>query len=287
MILKQCLLTKNECYIRHTPIKGAKPTGIVVHDTAGGNPWLKRYVQPSEDTPNAAEVLKDLGKNTGGNDWNQYHPGGKQKCVHAFIGKNAAGVVEVYQTLPYDICCWGVGDGSKGSYNWNPRARIQFEICDDYKNGKNTKEYFDAAFRAAIEYCAYLCNLFGLDVSQICNHHEAWKQGYGCNHSDTDTWMAIYGKNMDWFRAEVQKELDKEDEDVTKEEVQAMIDASAEKVYHYWNQLPGWAYAPIMALYQNGYFSGRSTTDLDLNETLMRSLVCMASALKKNGIIDY
>jgi len=94
----------------------------------------------------------------------------------------------------------------------------------------------------------------------------------------------------------------KEEKEVTKAEVQAMIDASAaeilkqtqkmidaskEKVYNYWNQLPDWAYAPMMALYKNGYFSGRSTTDLDLNETLMRASVELANALKKQGIINY
>lgn len=285
MILKQCYLTHNDCYAFPTKIRGT-PTGIVIHDTAGGNPYIKRYVQPRSDNPNMAEILSDLGVNPNGNDWNRSQSKGESSryaCVHAFIGLNKRDVIETYNTLPYDDCCWGVGSGKKGSFNFNPAARIQFEICDD---GYKSEEYFYAVFKEAAEYCAYLCSLFGFGVGQICNHHEAYKMGYGGNHSDTDVWMKKFGRDMNWFRNEVQKIID-EVKDMTPAETQALIDKNKEKVYHYWNELPGWAYAPMKALYDNGYFSGRSASDLDLNETLMRSLVCMASALKKNGIINY
>lgn len=201
MTLKQCILTANDCYKKGQKITGGRPSGIVVHSTGANNKMLKRYVQPLKTDKDAAAILADIGTNANGNHWNR---GGRSACVHAFIGVNAAGKVETYQTLPFDLCCWGVGSGSKGSYNYNPQARIQFEICED---GLADQAYFDAAFREAAEFCAYLCKEYGFGADKICSHKEAHAQGYGSNHGDCDHWLAKFGQTMDWFREEVGKLL--------------------------------------------------------------------------------
>jgi LysM repeat protein len=188
MEIKKCLLTKNDCYKKAQKIT---PKGIVVHSTGANNPNLKRYVQPDDGI---------LGKNAYNNHWNK---SGKNVCVHAFIGKDKNGVVRCYQTLPFNYACWGVGSGKKGSYNYNP-AYIQFEICED--NLKN-KEYFEKAFKVAIDFCIYLAKEYNIKVENIVSHHEAHLQGYGSNHADCDHWLKKFGKNMDWFRSEVEKGL--------------------------------------------------------------------------------
>ena len=43
-------------------------TGIVVHDTAGGNADISRYVQPDDDAFDAPQLLDLIGKNRYGND---------------------------------------------------------------------------------------------------------------------------------------------------------------------------------------------------------------------------
>ena len=202
MILKECMLIKNDCYRHDEKITDAKPVGIVVHSTGANNKTLKRYVQPVPEQSYYSEVINDLGKNIYGNHWNK---ASYQKCVHAFIGTNEKGTVETYQTLPFDICCWGVGRGSKGSYNYNPTAHIQFEICED--NLKDA-QYFEAVMQEAQEFCAHLCKQFGLSVDTIVGHNEAYKAGYGSNHSDPEHWMKKFGKDMKWFRAEVKKLLE-------------------------------------------------------------------------------
>lgn len=90
MRLRQQLLTKNECYITGRTIK---PKGIMVHSTGANNPRVARYV-PGDD---------EMGRNTGGNHWNQLRPGGRQVCVHAFVGKFADGAVGTVQTLPWNV----------------------------------------------------------------------------------------------------------------------------------------------------------------------------------------
>jgi N-acetylmuramoyl-L-alanine amidase len=188
MEIKQCIFTKNDCYKSNRKIK---PKGIVVHSTGANNPNLRRYVQPDDGL---------LGKNNNNNDWNRP---GVSKCVHGFLGKDKNGDVQFYQTLPFDIACWGVGRGSKGSYNYSP-AYIQFEICED---ALTDEKYFNEAFGLAIEVCAYLCNTYGLPVENVVSHHEAHLKGYGSNHGDCDHWLKKFGRNMDWFRDSVRAKL--------------------------------------------------------------------------------
>lgn len=206
MVLKQCILTANDCYKKGTKMTGGKPTGIVVHSTGANNKTLKRYVQPLASDPDYADIIADIGKNQYGNDWNHSAKEmGRSVCVHAFIGVNAAGKVETYQTLPFDVCCWGVGSGNKGSYNYNPTARVQFEMCED---ALTDAAYFNAVMKEAQEFCAYLCKKYGFGVDKISSHHESYLAGYGGNHGDPENWLKPFGKTMDWFRAEVQELLD-------------------------------------------------------------------------------
>lgn len=178
--------TKNLCYIA---ARKMTPKGIVVHSTGVNNPNLKRYVDAPEQ----------VGANKYGNHWNTLKPGGKQVCVHAFIGYDKNKQIKVAEILPLNICCWGVGEGEKGSYNYDP-AYIQFEICED---GLTDKTYYEKAFAVAAEYCAQLCETHGIGTEKIVGHCEAYKQGYGSNHSDPEHWMKKFGETMEDFRKQV------------------------------------------------------------------------------------
>lgn len=203
MILKECIFYENGAYKAAQHIK---PVGIVVHSTGCDNEMLRRYVQPTAANVDTDAILADLGKNVYNNHHNQEYINGVYNdiCMHAYIGCSDKDVVEVYHTLPYNYACWGCGSGSKGSYNYTPYPHIQFEICED---SLNNKEYFDKAFNAAIEYCAYLCTKLNINVENIVSHKEAAKVGYASNHGDPENWLSKYGKNMDWFRAQVKNKI--------------------------------------------------------------------------------
>lgn len=189
MDYNRLLFTKSDCYKAGRKMT---PKGIVVHSTGANNTSLKRYVGPDDGR---------LGYNKYKNHWNQP---GATACVHGFIGKDKYGKVCTYQTLPLNMCCWGVGSGSKGSYNYSP-AYLQFEILED---NLKSKSYFNQVMKEAQEVCAKWCKEYDILVNKIVSHHEAHKKGYGSNHADCDHWLAKFGKNMDWFRAEVKKLLD-------------------------------------------------------------------------------
>ncbi len=188
MEFKKCLLTNNDCY---KVARKITPKGIVVHSTGANNKTLRRYVAPDDGL---------LGYNKYNNHWNRPN---LSVCVHAFIGEDKNGDVRCYQTLPFNYACWGVGNGSKGSYNYNP-AYIQFEICEDALTDKN---YFTKAFDTAIDFCAYLVQEYGISIDNVISHREAHKRGYGSNHGDCDHWLKKFGKDMNWFRSEVKARL--------------------------------------------------------------------------------
>ena len=181
MNLNKLIFTENACYKAGRRIK---VKGIMVHSTGANNPWLKRYVGPDDGK---------LGKNRYNNHWNTYHPGGREVCVHGFIGKLADGSVATYQTLPWDHRGWHAGGSANDTH-------IGFEICED---GLSDKTYFNKIYREAVELCAYLCKQYGLTEQNIICHSEGYKKGIASNHGDVMHWFPKHGKSMDTFRADV------------------------------------------------------------------------------------
>ena len=223
----------NLCYIAAQKMT---PRGIVVHSTGANNPYLNRYV----DAPDA------VGENAYGNHWNVPRPGGTKVCVHAFIGYDKNKQISVAEILPLDICCWGVGSGNNGSYNYNP-AYIQFEICED---GLADKNYYNRAFDVAAEYCAKLCKVYKIDVSGIVGHCEAYRYGYGSNHADPEHWMKNFGESMDDFRGKVSALLenktsiseteDKNTSNLLSVEKGDLVSIANEATYYGGQAVPAW-----------------------------------------------
>lgn len=189
MKLYKLILTNNACYKAGKTIK---PKGIMVHSTGANNPWLKRYVGPDDGL---------LGKNQYNNHWNQDKPGGRQVCVHAFIGKLADGSIATYQSLPWNHRGWHAGGDANNTH-------IGFEICED---GLTDASYFSAVYKEAVELCVHLCKLYGLSEKDIICHSEGYKQGIASNHADVMHWFPKHGKTMDTFRADVKKLLSEEE----------------------------------------------------------------------------
>ena len=181
MNLHKLFLTNNECYKVGRTIT---PKGIMVHSTGANNPNIKRYVGPDDGL---------LGVNQYGNHWNVERPGGRQVCVHAFIGKLKDGTIATYQTLPWNMRGWHGGGSSNDTH-------IGFEICED---GLTDASYFSAVYKEAVEVCVYLCKQYELTEKDIICHSEGNKLGIASNHGDVMHWFPKHGKSMDTFRAAV------------------------------------------------------------------------------------
>lgn len=218
MRLRQQYLTRNDCYRAGKTIR---VKGVMVHSTGANNPRVSRYV-PGDG---------ELGRNTGGNHWDQ--PG--KLCVHAFVGRFADGGVGTVQTLPWNRRAWHCGSGRKGSGN---DTHIAFEICED---GLTDPAYFQAVYWEAVELTAMLCREYGLDPLAdgvvIC-HAEGHKRGIASNHGDVLHWFPRHEKNMDDFRADVARTL-KGEESMSYEQFKAYMEQYRKELGG--QPVPGWA----------------------------------------------
>lgn len=198
----KCMMTNSSCFkgTRKMDIKG-----VLWHSTGANNPTLKRYVQPDQSDANYQKLMKLIGRNMLGNDWNHIEI---QAGLNAWIGQLADGTVTTLQTMPWSYRPWGCGSGANGSCNdgW-----IQFEICED---GLNNKEYFEAVYKEACELTAYLCKEYKLNpkgtvnfqnkkVPVILCHQDSARLGLGSNHADVYHWFGRFGKTMENVRNDV------------------------------------------------------------------------------------
>jgi len=228
MNLITCMQTHSTWY--NGTVGNGKPVGILWHDTGAGNPYIKRYVQPYETDPDYDEMIAIIGKNERGNDWNHKE---REAGLNAWIGKLADESVGTVQAGPWEFHPWGCGSGKKGSCNGyikeNGKSKyvsdmwVQFEICDD---GYESREYFEAIYKEACEFTAYICKLYGLDptgtvqfagvtVPVITCHKESHTLELGSNHGDVITWFNKFGKTMDDVRKDVKALLKDKDDDTT------------------------------------------------------------------------
>ncbi len=176
--LNKYIFTNNNCYKDCTAID---PKGIIVHSTGAVTPRLRSYI------PN----------------WNVPRPGGREVCVHGFVGIDNKGKIATYQTLPFEMAAWGCGAGSKGSFNYNP-GYIQFECCED---NLTSRYHFNRIYEEATDFCAYLCLKYNLSYKQVDSHAGANAKGYASAHGDIDHWLKKYGHTMNDLRKTVKKKI--------------------------------------------------------------------------------
>lgn len=228
MNLKQCMLTKNDCYKANANLQDSRyaifrergPLGVMVHSTGANNPNLRRYVQPDDGI---------LGYNANGNSWNR---SGVEACVHAFIGLDKNGKVATYQTLPWNYRGWHCGRDANNTH-------VAFEICED---DLMDRTYFEAVYKEAVDLTAHICELFDLDPMDegvVISHAEGAKLGIASNHSDVGHWWSIHGVTMDDFRADVAETIKNynenqnqkpEDEDMTEKQTREIAKEEANAV---------------------------------------------------------
>ena len=152
------------------------------------------------------------------------------KCVHAFLGRE-----QIIQTLPWTFRGWHAGTGASGrSAN---DTHLSFECCEPaghtYQGGtmvgydvKANQAYFEDIYRSAVELTAMLCQKFSLDPQKpgvvIC-HAEGHSLGIASGHGDVLQWWPKHGATMDQFRLDVAAAMAGEEEDMTQERFDEMM----------------------------------------------------------------
>jgi hypothetical protein len=157
-ILREEMATLNPFYEANAPMgDDGYPQGIIVHSTASANTRLNVFVGPSDDAlndTNREARTAILGVNRHNNCWNRSTH--TRAAVHAWIGTTRAGNIATYQTLP-----WNIRGRHAGPAN---ATHIGFEICEfNRADNPMNRAYLNAAYKEAVQLCAYLCRMFGFD----------------------------------------------------------------------------------------------------------------------------
>ena len=125
-----------------------------------------------------------------------------------------------YHTLPLDYLAWHVG--KKGN-----SKTVGFEICEpkfivysDKAHTKiNTELYdpknvdvrfdFEKRYQNAVKLAAKFCKELDSTPDRILSHREACARGIASNHADVEHWFSLFSKDMDDFRSDVKRMLNK------------------------------------------------------------------------------
>jgi len=171
-ILREFMHTRSSAYVANVSIQ---PKGIMVHSVMVPNPTLRRHVGPSNDSPQEERDAhrEILGTNMNNNCWNRpSREIGRQVAVHAWIGTTRVGTIATYQVLPWTRRSWHSGGGTGND------THISFEIGELHAIGSSITDidiaFFNAVYKEAVQFCAYLCRLFGfnpLDKRQLIDHY--------------------------------------------------------------------------------------------------------------------
>lgn len=185
-MIEKRFLEKNSCFISPITIF---PEYLIVHSTGVGYSTKESLF----------------------NSWNKPD----KLSVHGMVDDKGS-----LHTLPLDFLAWHVG--KKG----NART-VGFEICEPkfiaYADKAHTKidasKYnpndvdirfdFEKRYQNAVKLAVYFCKSLGFSADKILSHREACKKGIASNHADVEHWFSLFGKDMDVFREDVKRALDK------------------------------------------------------------------------------
>lgn len=200
-------MVRNDCFREDRTIE---VKGIVVHSTATPGRMADSWYE----------------------EWNKSYEKGeaeREVCVHAFLDDKG-----VQQYLPWNHRGWHAGGKANNTH-------IGFEICEPaglvYNEEHDaiieidvdgTREYFEKAYDNAVKLCVLLCRQFGLTEKDIVCHCEAHELGIASDSQDVMHWWKFYDKDLDDFRADVKKGLEKHRRLESEEKPEAKIAATKE-----------------------------------------------------------
>jgi hypothetical protein len=251
--LKKQFLTGNDCYRAGRVIN---PSGIMVHSTA---------------TPGASASAIF-------SEWNKSYRAGetdRQVCAHAILDDKT-----VLQCLPWELRAWHSGGAANNTH-------IGFEICEpagfryinNVMSGYDSvrqEPYFRAVWNSAVELCVYLCRLFQLTERDIISHSEGYLKGLASNHGDVMHWFPKHSESMDTFRAAVKTALEKEGNNTTKEDFDALIDkwlTDSDPLYKTLEEVPSYWKEDAAALVQAGAVKGDGTNSFGIRRSILQAAI--------------
>lgn len=202
-----------------------------------------------------------------------YHSCRVEASAHYFVGHGSEGAA-VYASVPEGDTAWHCGRAD-GNYV-HPECRnansIGIELC--CHRDKAGAWYFDAqTVDKAVALALDIMARYGIPVGRVVRHYDVTgKRCPGPWVDDPAAWAA--------FKARLEGE-----NDMTKKEVQALIEAAKPQVYTDVSQVPKWAQGLVRRAVEGGIIKGDGSGRLNLTDQDLKTLSMLDSAgvLKGGG----
>ena len=193
----------------------------------------------------------------------------------------------IWQSVKDENVAWHCGGGLQGTgghtfYKMCTNSNsIGIEMC--CKKTSSGQWYFEeGTVKNTVELVKYLMAKHSVPIERVIRHYDV--TGKNCPEP--------YIVDSEWnnFKNMISNEEENEMTEAERKKFNALIEIveglslkidelqKQNKVYHYYNELPDYAYETIMKLAMNGIYKGASESDLNLPESLMRMLVILDRA---------
>lgn len=193
--------------------------------------------------------------------------------AHYFVDETS-----IWQSVADKDMAWHCGGGLQGSgghtfykkcTNYNS---IGIEMC--CKKTSTGRWYFqDSTVDNTVELVRHLMKKHNIPVERVIRHYDVTGKNCPAPYVDEAEWERFKNRLL----IEEEKEMTETERHKFKMLVE-MVDKltrEKEKVYKYTAELPDWARPTIQKLLDKGIYNGASADNLNLPETLMRTMVIL------------
>lgn len=204
----------------------------------------------------------------------------REASAHYFVDETS-----IWQSVDDSNKAWHCGGGLQGSKGHTFYKKctnsnsIGIEMC--CKKTSSGKWYFeDKTVQNTVDLVIHLMEKHKIPIERVIRHYDVTGKDCPVPYMDEQEWKKFKDRiTMGDEQAMTEQERIKFNKMVELVEELAL---QKERVYRYVSELPEWASPTILKLLNKGWYKGASPSDLNLPETLMRTMVILDRA----GIFD-
>lgn len=184
----------------------------------------------------------------------------------------------ITQSVPDDYVAYSVGGDKYSDCNKTGGGKlygqctnsnsISIELCDEVKNGKS--DFSAKTIENAVKFIREKMKQYSIDIDHVIRHFDVTGKPCPKPYVDNAKWKEF--KNLITESGDLTMSQYEELKSMIKD-LQKQISDSKEKIYHYTADVPEWGKPTIQKLLDKGLYKGSSASDLNLPETLLRTLV--------------
>lgn len=191
----------------------------------------------------------------------------------------------VTQSVPDDYVAFAVGGNKYSDCNKTGGGKlygqctnsnsISIELCDEVRNGIVYPS--QATIENAVELTKELMKKYNVPINKVIRHFDVngkYCPAYWCRTPENNAkWQAFKNMITESGDLTMSQYTELKNKIASLEKAIENLEKSTEKVYHYTMEVPEWGRPTIQKLLDKGLYKGISDSDLNLPESLLRTLV--------------